>query len=270
MRIEITLKNYRCFADRYPAKIVIEDGLTAFVGVNNAGKSTLLRFLYEFRHLFQHFQNIHHWSQATDGEPREMQAPPQIRDRIELYTDSNDRPLTVELRVSGGAAGPSRVPELRSVEFQFRRAERALFRLNCLQHSDQGRFPLGSSSALDEATCVLSNRNDRVCVVQYVEAMRRLSRTLYVGAFRNVLNTGAKTDYFDIQVGDAFIRRWRAMQTGNQRHENTVDPSGGQQRHAPRRRRRASLQAARTWFGDGPMHSGSRECCSRTAGVHPH
>ena len=46
MRIELTLKNYRCFPDISPARIVIEDGKwTAFVGVNNSGKSSLLRFI---------------------------------------------------------------------------------------------------------------------------------------------------------------------------------------------------------------------------------
>jgi hypothetical protein len=56
----------------------------------------------------------------------------------------------------------------------------------------------------------------------FFDAMRRLQSTLYVGAFRNVLNTGAKTDYYDIQVGDAFISRWREMQTGNTKRPNVA------------------------------------------------
>jgi predicted ATP-dependent endonuclease of OLD family len=104
MRIELTLKNYRCFADRYPAKVVIDDGFTAFVGVNNAGKSTLLRFLYELRHFFAHFQTVGNWSSATDGRAIGFQLPSPIRDPIELYTDSNDRPLTLEFRVASSTA----------------------------------------------------------------------------------------------------------------------------------------------------------------------
>ncbi len=219
MRIEITLKNYRCFADRYPARVVIEDGLIAFVGVNNAGKSTLLRFLYEFRQFFQHLTNEHHWSQSTNGEPRGLSLPPPIRDPIEIYTDSNDRALTLEFRVSSVPGWPSiSVPEAEAIEFQFRRKERSNFRLFRIDYSRDKRFPL-TDSAPREPHCVLVHGDERVCLRNYVEAMRRLSRTLYVGAFRNVLNTGASS-YFDIHVGDAFIRQWRAMQTGNERLAN--------------------------------------------------
>ena len=58
MRIEITLKNYRCFSDEKPATFVIGNGFTAFIGVNNSGKSSLLRFFYEFRHFFASLGHI--------------------------------------------------------------------------------------------------------------------------------------------------------------------------------------------------------------------
>jgi AAA15 family ATPase/GTPase len=41
MDIDITIKNYRCFADSQPARIQLKNGFTALVGANNAGKSTL-------------------------------------------------------------------------------------------------------------------------------------------------------------------------------------------------------------------------------------
>ena len=52
MSIEIILKNYRCFSDSRPARITLRKGIIGFVGVNNAGKSSLLKFFYEFRELF--------------------------------------------------------------------------------------------------------------------------------------------------------------------------------------------------------------------------
>ena len=48
MDAELTLKNYRCFSDESPARFSLRRGFTAFVGVNNSGKSSLLRFFYEF------------------------------------------------------------------------------------------------------------------------------------------------------------------------------------------------------------------------------
>ena len=48
MDIDITLKNFRCFADRKPAKFSLRsNGFTGFVGVNNSGKSSLLKMFFE-------------------------------------------------------------------------------------------------------------------------------------------------------------------------------------------------------------------------------
>jgi hypothetical protein len=49
MQIALTVRNYRCRSDTNPATISLRAGLTPFVGVNNSGKTTLLRFFYEFR-----------------------------------------------------------------------------------------------------------------------------------------------------------------------------------------------------------------------------
>jgi len=52
MDAELTIKNYRCFPDSRHARIVVRDVFTAILGVNNSGKSSLLKFFYEFRYLF--------------------------------------------------------------------------------------------------------------------------------------------------------------------------------------------------------------------------
>jgi hypothetical protein len=52
MQIDLEIKNYRCFPDSEPVHISLRPGFTAFVGVNNAGKSSLLKFFHEFRPLF--------------------------------------------------------------------------------------------------------------------------------------------------------------------------------------------------------------------------
>ena len=52
MHAELTIKNYRCFPDAKPARLILKSGFTAVVGPNNSGKSSLLRFFYELRGLF--------------------------------------------------------------------------------------------------------------------------------------------------------------------------------------------------------------------------
>jgi len=49
MQIALTVRNYRCLSDTNPATISLRAGFTPFVCVNNSGKTTLLRFFYEFR-----------------------------------------------------------------------------------------------------------------------------------------------------------------------------------------------------------------------------
>jgi hypothetical protein len=49
MKIQVTLKHYRCFVR--PATVDLANGFTSFVGINNAGKSAMMRFFLELRPL---------------------------------------------------------------------------------------------------------------------------------------------------------------------------------------------------------------------------
>lgn len=51
-----------------------------------------------------------------------------------------------------------------------------------------------------------------------------LSKCCYIGAFRNAINVGTKADYFDIQVGQGFIKQWREYKTGAvKKHNKAAD-----------------------------------------------
>ncbi len=50
---EITLKNYRCFSSENPITIKISKGITFVLGVNNCGKSTILKAFLELKPLFK-------------------------------------------------------------------------------------------------------------------------------------------------------------------------------------------------------------------------
>ena len=53
-----------------------------------------------------------------------------------------------------------------------------------------------------------------VSVGPLLETVSTLTRTLYVGAFRNALNLGAMSQYYDISTGQVFISGWRQYKTG--------------------------------------------------------
>jgi predicted ATPase len=65
MNISLTIKNYRCFVA--PITIELKDGFTAFVGVNNAGKSAIMRFLLEFRPVLQMIAHPGNLANALSG-----------------------------------------------------------------------------------------------------------------------------------------------------------------------------------------------------------
>jgi putative AbiEii toxin of type IV toxin-antitoxin system len=45
-------------------------------------------------------------------------------------------------------------------------------------------------------------------------------KELYIGPFRNAINIGTRDEYFDIQVGQGFVRTWRSYKTGSIRSQN--------------------------------------------------
>ena len=98
MQVEITIKNYRCFPDSKPAKILLQKGFTSFVGVNNSGKSTLLKFFYEFRHIFQILSDGDRIIGTLDGKINGFNFPSPISDGEEIFCNANNRDLEIRIR----------------------------------------------------------------------------------------------------------------------------------------------------------------------------
>ncbi len=100
MQVEITIKNYRCFSDSKPARIVLRKGFTAFVGVNNSGKSSLLKFFYEFRNLFQYLSYPdNNFIETLKGNSQEFTLPSSIFDPEEVFCNANSRDIEIQLKL---------------------------------------------------------------------------------------------------------------------------------------------------------------------------
>jgi ABC-type cobalamin/Fe3+-siderophores transport system ATPase subunit len=217
MEIEITLKNYRCFPDTRPARLVIRPGFTAFVGVNNSGKSSLLRFLYEFRSLFQSITAPGNMEAALRGTSQSFTLPPSVTDAEQLFCDLNRRDLEIELRAHSSEVKALPVPV------------RVVVRVTRGTNTFVARVELPTATKFDprqfyfKAPAVLDmNDPNRMPTdfSDYFAAFGELSGALYVGPFRNAINTGTDENYFDIQVGQAFIQAWRELKTGRTRRAN--------------------------------------------------
>src|ERR1700736_2758949 len=93
--IDVTIKNYRRFTDARPARLRL-GGFVALVGVNNAGKSSLLRFFYEFRQLFAIAGNLQALYNLVTGGNNVFNYQG-LSDQIEVFSNSNSRDLTIEI-----------------------------------------------------------------------------------------------------------------------------------------------------------------------------
>jgi AAA ATPase domain len=211
MGINVTLKNYRCFPDDSPARFCMRPGVTAFIGPNSSGKSSILRFFYEFRNLFQ-----------TAAQPLALLpalqsgqgfTPAAVSDIDEVFSDSNDRGIEIEVEVKrdgGETQDPTGVPYADRL--------RILFPRNATTWTGQlfaggALVPIQPNLGLSD-TYFVANGANTANVSDLLEACRQLGSTLYIGPFRNALNLGTFDSYFDIQAGQAFINRWRSFQTG--------------------------------------------------------
>lgn len=207
--IDLEIKNYRCFCDSYPARFSIRPGFTALIGRNNSGKSTLLRFLYEFRGLFQTMQASDAVVNALKENGRSsFRLPAELPNSIPLFCDSNSRDLKITLRYGDASWQSDVIPNRLEITIPL---HQNTFHLELYlpdgRKADSGHFRNDGTTLTVQGTAIRLDYLRTVC--------ETLSNTLYVAAFRNAINVGTKENFYDIQVGQAFIKQWKILQTGD-------------------------------------------------------
>jgi hypothetical protein len=220
MQVEIKLKNYRCFTDNNPAVFRIGPGFTSFVGINNAGKSTLLKFFYEFKGILSTYgQNKNAIYQAAQNWQGRAGFPREVADPSEVFSNHNDRNLTISIAVVEPQINPdlpSDVVEITGIEIELAR-ETLTAKLRLYSEGNVVDVPGGANWLADGtlATAAGSRSFDQICNV-----LNRLADTLYIGPFRNTVNVGALDQYYDIMLGEAIIKHWRELKTGDIKKNN--------------------------------------------------
>ncbi|MBK6881231.1 MAG: AAA family ATPase [Elusimicrobia bacterium] len=200
----MTVKNYRCFGSASPLSIEINEGFTAFVGPNNSGKSALLKMIVEFKSL---------WDTMLGGSqignfisrPRSM-----ITIGYQFIDD------TEEIRCDITREAPTIIFELVG-EVSERHIKRIIFNVN-KENLSQVMIEINTGPEhFNITSCsnghMVSDRGERVLWSPFYEVFKKFSRSQYVPAFRNAVNTGAGT-LFNWEVGTKFIETWRDWKTG--------------------------------------------------------
>ncbi|MBU9643612.1 AAA family ATPase [Burkholderia gladioli] len=220
-KYQFVVKNYRCFSDSNPARFVISRGMTGLLGVNNSGKSALLKMFQELRNVFSSAM-VYNGTGADEAFKSQFI---HVLDQAEVFYDDNDRALSIEIEIIGA---PDSLPGNR------RPIKKML--LSCAQAQSSspygwslryfvGDSPIQQSSqplravADDGSAFQLPNTGFFYTVSLIREMLKDLVNSLYVGPFRNAITVGSGA-HFDLTVGETFISTWNEWQNGPNKSNN--------------------------------------------------
>jgi len=226
LEIELVIKNYRCF--QKPARITLREGFSAFLGVNNSGKSSLLRFFYEFRELFNNLPGS--LVNLLRGA-RQLGPLRDVQDASGVFSNANQRDIELQFLFPKAdtehrAAIPTRLVLTFSREALNWRTQlyfsdnppafdtETVLRLNIPEDPSTNHLEFAGDWEL------IYRGNTKLSFAKIMPVLQSFAKTLYVGPFRNIINIGTKEDYFDIQVGEAFVKTWRIYKTGDSKELN--------------------------------------------------
>jgi ABC-type polar amino acid transport system ATPase subunit len=185
-QIDVTIGNYRCFSNDSLVSLSLESGRSiALVGKNNVGKSTLMRFFYEFRE-----QLVDFWSGSWN------------------HVANNSLTSQSTSLLISGKYGLSDLLDLYPTRDTFKQ----------IGYSFQVDNFVGSGKIIREVggPHLLQKQMSNVALSDGGAHIQNIfKRILYIGAHRNLVNQSAGGGgYFDMSVGSSFVAEWDVLKNG--------------------------------------------------------
>jgi len=210
---KISISNYRVFTD--PITFIVDNGITAFVGPNNCGKSSLLRFFIKFRELWSCLSSDEILNYAKVNASRRINFQ-HVLDQEEVYNTRSSRDLEINVELLEDFSNAT----FTKVSCRFAPSQVGDFWPTLYDEQGNSLSALGMAAVTDGI--VATNGRDHVSLRPLKNLMPSLQKSMYLPAFRNAINAGALSDYFGIQVGEAFIKQWRQWQSGPVKRQNNA------------------------------------------------
>jgi ABC-type branched-subunit amino acid transport system ATPase component len=190
------LTTYRSFYQQQTTWIPFKKGgVTALVGPNNAGKSSLLRSIYELRANLANYVGALPWQPETLGKsftPTQtvgnvLTAIPDPLDLVPAKLLQHSKAIAIDISNSAW------------------------------------NYQLVLSGAQLEAMQQTLTHGPEITEINAQQRLREiailLSRSLYIGPYRNITNQANQggATYYDLPIGESFIAQWRELKTGASR-----------------------------------------------------
>lgn len=209
--VRLTVKNYRCFPDTHPLRLDIGPGFESFVGINNAGKSSILRLFWECGEIFSAWSRPADLQYAFRGGARDLQ--PRRAAGEEIASKLNDRPVSFTFEWDSVDDETGRMVDI-SVTAELSRGEDGKWILTAYEDGE----PFDRKSSVDQVWLQAGER--RLNLDPFVRACEFLAGGMYLGPFRNTINVGGSDAYYDIAVGAQFVHQFQAFKSGDTPSQN--------------------------------------------------
>ncbi|MGV2292260.1 AAA family ATPase [Trinickia sp. YCB016] len=213
---QIVIKNYRCFSDESPARFEISKGMIAFLGINNSGKSALLKF-------FQELRNV--WIQASTfqgvGSPTAFAAAfIHVFDQEEVFCDLNERSMSIEMEaLNVPETDLSNRKNITKIILSCARTNATPKQWSLKYFSKNYEIPTNQGAAIIPDGFKIQNQGAEYNLAPIREILNLLANSLYIGPFRNAITVGSGAHY-ELTVGETFINTWNEWQNGANKANN--------------------------------------------------
>lgn len=211
MELNVTVKNYRCFSEKKPLEFRIRKGAIALVGPNNSGKSALLKLIHELKPLWHQLSLGNSLETYLSGVEQEVKFK-DIEDPVEIFCNSSKRNVSIELKITGYQPPKSKAPYIEYLEIEVYRDRPSICRVKGV--ADNGdKSPFDSAKINRNGSLTFKNSGTLYDCNGFMDFMKILSRSIYVGPHRNAINEGASSHY-GLNIGTEFIGQWNEWKNG--------------------------------------------------------
>lgn len=214
----VRLFDYRCFRREAPATLPLAPGFTAFVGPNNAGKSALIRSVYELRQVLINLQQLNGNAINMVRSPQGFNSMPPMYETAEIVCDREGPQCSVDV-LPEPWSDPTPL-EIARVNLAFsENAGQYAVRIFGSDGREIGVPNSRTAIASQDRDGLVTNDGQRYDLRSFARLADVVARIQFVGPFRNAINEGAG-GHFDTQIGTGFIAQWHTWKTGASKTQN--------------------------------------------------